>query len=388
MDELTLLRSIGSDIEGPSDSATQRTRDLLAKAAASEVAPKQRMPRRRIRHRGRVLWGAGIPLAAALTVALVAVNLSGGVTVPGFPEVTLPMDSASAAEVLLETASLSEAAADPVVGPGSFLKVTTTTEQVFTNVFRGAVDIDRTATWGWLERTESELYIPANRADEWVWVMDTTPEALGGQVLQSWGEGAAEGRQERMSFIYGAYPGEDLVLRFRDGFLKTKNLYRGTWSPRLHLADSMPSDPNDLMAWYRQQAQDEEWMRGDDGSAFDLMAIDLRWNLFPAAQRGQIWRAMASIPGIVISDEGTTEDGHPTVTIGLPDATVATADDAIDEPEAASLREITIDTVTGTLLSQRVFAPSPVKADGTALYPSTIPWRSSTFTAEVVSEAP
>lgn len=129
-------------------------------------------------------------------------------------------------------------------------------------------------------------------------------------------------------------------------------------SPRLHLADSMPSDPDELLAWYRQQAEEAEWMLGNDGSAFDLMAMDLRWNLFPSAQRGQIWRAMAAIPGIVISDQSATEDGHPTVTIGLPDATVATADDAIDEPEAASLREITIDTVTGTLLSQRRFAPS------------------------------
>lgn len=388
MDELTLLRSIRSDIDGPRDSATQRTRDRLAEAIADETTPGQRQPRRRTHGRSRLVWGAGLPLVAAVTISLVAINLSGGVSIPGMPEVTLPMDSASAAEVLMATASISEAAADPVVGPGEFLKVTTTTEQVHTNVVRGAVDSNRTAEWGWLEQKEEQLFIPANHADEWVWVIDTTPEILGGEVLQLWGEGAAEGREELLPFItWGANPGEELTVRFRDGFLSTEDIYGGMLSPRLHLIDSMPSDPAELLAWYRQQAEESEWMPATDASAFDLMALDLRWNLFPPAQRGHIWRAMAEIPGIVISDRGSSEGDHPTATIALADATL-TPDEAIDDPDAASLREITIDTLSGTLLSQRTFAPSPLKADGEPLYPTTTPLRSSTFAAEVVDRAP
>lgn len=382
MDELTLLKSIDHDIEGPRAFAMQQTRTLLAAAFSEGGSPRRLHPARRW-----LISGAGFSLAAAVTAALVVMNLSGGVSIPGLPQIPLPIAPASATEVLLQTASLSESATDPIVGPDQYLRITSNSEQIYTNVVRGAIDGNRIARWGWLERTESQLYIAADPASEWVWVLDTTPESPGGQVLQSWGEGAAEAREEMLSQMYGAYPDEDLVVRFHDGFLKTREIFGGMLSPRFSLIDSMPPDPGDLLTWYRQQAKGTTGLTGD-AAAFELMATDLQWNLFPATKRGQIWRAMAEIPGILVSQRGTSATGHSTVTIGLPSAVELTPDDAIDDAYTASLREITIDTTTGTLLSRRMFVPSPLTAEGTPLYPSSTPWWSTTFSTQVVDHAP
>lgn len=171
----------------PEQTAAVRTRVMrhvaMSDSAAFNRAGRPAIPRRRVEF---IALGA-----AAVAVAVFVVNATSGIPAPGSPGNVLSPEVASASEILTRVAGESEKAADPILEAGQYLKVSTTSESVRSNVIRGAVCCDRVAKWGWQEREQSELFIPADRTGEWVWVTDTTPDIRGGELVQTWGDRAA-----------------------------------------------------------------------------------------------------------------------------------------------------------------------------------------------------
>src|SRR5699024_10012855 len=99
------------------------------------------------------------------------------------PPVT-PETTAAAATVQHEAADATRyaAASDPV--PGQYLRIEEVTEQLVTDAGNG-VPRDPSADAGFVERTTTVYYVPADRSDDWI-VDETAPR----EVVQLIGDGA------------------------------------------------------------------------------------------------------------------------------------------------------------------------------------------------------
>ncbi|MEO6115156.1 MAG: CU044_5270 family protein [Pseudolysinimonas sp.] len=308
-DEVTQLRRVRDDIAAPSTTAVNAGRAALLDAAAPIVtapivaAPNVAKPVKAHRGLKRAGWTSlGVVGAAGIVAALVLTNVVG---LAGWRGGADP----AAADTLGQVAAATIKTADPIVAPGQYLEVSTVA------VYAAIGD-----TGAYLEHQDGQMYIPADHNDEWVWVRDAET------VAKTFGPAS-----EKQAAQDAQAAGATEVIRAAKGAF-----YNGP--PTDFGLDALPRDPQQLLNYvYRTTAG-----RGvsSDGAALSFIADTLRTGVVPADLRAGLYKAVAGIPGVTISDRQATLDGRTGIAFG--------------RDESNGLRqEIIIDAATGLMIGER-----------------------------------
>ncbi|MDX8030073.1 CU044_5270 family protein [Lentzea sp. BCCO 10_0856] len=240
------------------------------------------------RPRRRTRWLAA---AAAVTVLAGAGLAASTVDLTG-----VGSNPASAAEELIKAADLASRVVDRPVGPGQYRYV----RSHYTGI---------TGEWGsdkaWTTDSATEEWIPADRRDEWMlrnriysvkWV-----DGHEGEGDPEAGTAFKDGEEFRAkcgmySYFAEGYPDRCTVGSFHN--------------PTPEFIASLPKDPAALLAKLREEGHAE------DAGAFMSALEALRSGQFPAEVRANIFRALAQLPGLVVTDKRANLDGKEGVALG------------------------------------------------------------------------
>jgi RNA polymerase sigma-70 factor (ECF subfamily) len=281
----------------------RRTKTIVVSAATVLVAGGNR-PHRGLKRAG---WISGTTIVVAgIAAALVLSNVVG---VAGWRGGAEP----AAAAALSDAAAATIKTSDPVVGPGQYLKVST--QAVY------SVDGDDGTGHGaaYLATQDGQMYVPADHNDDWVWVRDPST------VAQTFGPAskraaAADNTSTKPEIIRAA---------------------KGAWyngKPTAEGFDSLPRDPQQLLNYIYRVTAGAGVSR--DGEALVYIADTLRTGVVPADLRAALYKAVAGIPGVTITDKAATLDGRTGIAFGR------------DEGNGVR-QEIIIDPGTGLLIGER-----------------------------------
>lgn len=251
-------------------------------ALAAALQTRQDGAGRRPRRRGR--W-----LAVAAAVGVLTAGGLGALTLdPGGT-------SATAAEELIKAADLAARVVERPVGPGQYRYVRTHYEGI-------------TGEWGsgnaWTTDMANEEWIPADRRDEWKlrfnihsvkWVPGHEGEGQpdGGPFKDGQ---EFVGKCGMYSYFAEGYPDRCTVGSFHN--------------PTPEFIAALPKDPAALLAKLREEGH------GDDANAFMEALSALRSGQFPAEVRANLFRALAQLPGLVVTDKRANLDGKEGIALG------------------------------------------------------------------------
>ena len=303
MDELTLLRMVGRDAVDPSPETLDRGRRVLMQHIGLRTTQKS--------HRGfkRVAWiSGGTVVAAGVAAALVLSNVLGLAGWHGGAD-------AAAAAALSDAAAVTIKTSDLVVGAGEYLKVSTLAVYTGTGVDakgRGAA---------YSVTQNGQMYIPSNRADDWVWVREpSTVAKTFGPASEQAAAAATKSESKRLEILRAAkgawYNGKSTEWGF----------------------DTLPLDPQQLLNYIYRTTVGQGVSA--DGEALVFIADTLRSGVVPADLRAALYKAAAGIPGVTISDRAATLDGATGIAFG--------------RDEGNGIRqEIIIDPITGLMIGER-----------------------------------
>jgi hypothetical protein len=255
-------------------------------AAALKARTAEPVPVRQPRRRGR--WLAA---AAAVTV------LAGGGLVASTVDLTgVGSNSATAAEELIKAADLASRVVERPIAPGQYWYVRSRYEGIL-------------AGYGSTEASYTDMvqeeWVPADRRDEWMfrnkinsvtWLPghegDGKPEAAtsfkdGAEFRAKCGNYSyfAEGQPDRCTFASFHNPSPEFIA-------------------------ALPKDPKELLAKLRAEGDD------NDAGAFMAAVEALRSGRYPAEVRANIFRALALLPGLVVTDKRANLDGKEGVALG------------------------------------------------------------------------
>ena len=213
-----------------------------------------------------------------------------------------------------------------------------------------AVYSDENSDGGYLATQNSQLYIPATKTDDWVWVRDPST------VARTFG--AASEKAARQN---GTDPGE--TVRAAEGAF-----YNG--KPQDDGLNSLPRDPTRLLNHIYLVTLGQGVSR--DGEALVFIADTLRTGVVPADLRAALYDAAAMIPGVEIIDREANLDGR----VGI----------ALGRNETNGIRqEIIIDPDDGQLIGEReVFT----RANVISGWPAGAPMGYTAVSSSVVNSAP
>lgn len=325
MDELSLLRRIRADVPEASTDALRRGRAaLLERAQDAPVAPpaKRRHP---VRWFG--LGALGVGGAAAVVLTLVATNILGLAGWRGGAD-------AAAADVLDKAALATITSSDPVLQPGQYLLVGTDAVYRATLMADGGEwDANKAVTY--LTISHDELYIPADRSDDWVWVRGLT------EPYKSFSDEGARLAQEQYARMLAETGGEPELLRAPRGE------FYGSAGRYGDLGD-LPRDPQQLLNYIYKATLGAG--RSADGEALVWIADTLRTGRVPADLRAALYRAAAGIPGVEITEQAANLDGRTGISIGRVENVDGTRQDIIIDPATGSLigeREVLVREALG-----------------------------------------
>lgn len=248
--------------------------------------------------------------AAAVTAALIAGDVVGLAGWRGGA-------TAEASEVLNTAAQTAITTADPVVDPGQYLRITST------NVWMTETFAEDGVTYQWLDTEQFDMYVPADRSDEWVWKRS-------GRVPTTFFDVKTQDfvREQKIQ----AHP--ELLRAPKGGFYGDAD----RWAPDM---SSLPRDPYRLLnSIYKMTFGKGQSV---DGQAFVFIADLLRTGVVPADLRAALYKAAAMIPGVKITEGQANLDGRTGVAIGRMESSGVTR-----------RKEIIIDPDTGQLIGERV----------------------------------
>ena len=305
MDELQQLRAFGEDVAGPSEGALSRGRRGLVEHIGSRPTATKSSSKKCF----ALLSGTTALAAGALVATLVFTNVLGLAGWRGGAD-------AAAASALSDAAAATIETADPIVGPGQYLKVDT--EAVYVIQAQNE-DWENIA---YLETQNGQVYIPADYNDDWVWVREQS------EALRVFGVGF----EDEVEDWVANHSSPEEVIRAPEG-----RFYNG--EPKdLGLAE-LPRDPQQLLNYiYRVTAGQGP---GVDYQAFDFISATLRTGAVPAELRAALYRAAAGIPGVEITAKSATLNGRTGIAFGI-------------EDKNGYLHEIVIDPETGLLIGERL----------------------------------
>ncbi|GGD90073.1 CU044_5270 family protein [Microbacterium murale] len=372
MDELTLLRSTRDDTRDPSPEVLARGRSALFARIDSEtpIALFAQLgddtafaPIKARRRRRTIAWAGFSALgAASVTVALVATN------VLGFAGWNGGADPA-AASVLSSAAAATVKVSDPVVGPGQYLFIRTDGVFASTGTLK-AEDAERIGEEilpsddvSALEKTHDELYVPADRSEDWVSIRCTRAP------FQTFGP-RSEAFAEQEAAVHEEYE-PDTIRRFPGGTTPS-GVTIGGYFDGLHFSDdydALPRDPRQLLD--RIYELNGNFGPSRDGQALQWIIDALRGGTAPADFRAALYKAVAEIPGVEITEDQAALNGTTGIAIGRVETTSNTRYDLI------------IDAETGQFIGER-----EVTLDGYASFPAGTATSWTAVTTTVVTSAP
>lgn len=260
---------------------------------------------KRQRRRRRWLTSAA---AAAVLAALVAGDLVGLAGWRGNA-------TAEAAEVLNTAAETAITSTDPVVKPGQYLRIRST------NVWSTEEWPEDGSKYQWLDTEKMDMYIPADRNEEWVWLRSgRAPTTFFDDKARKYVQ--EQGRQappETLRAPKGEFYGQP----------------GGTLTADM---STFPRDPYRLLnhIYIRTLGAGQSV----DGEALVFIADLLRTGLVPADLRAALYKAAAMIPGVTIMEGQANLDGRTGVAIGRTEGTLMR-------------QEIIIDPKTGQVIGER-----------------------------------
>lgn len=294
MDVMETLREI-APTEQPTEESIHFARTRLAQEISAQNAASN-SPRKRL------YWAGGLTAVAAAATAgvLVVANiLPGDSSIPSTPPPDAPT-VATSVELLQQAANRSAAIE---LDPGQYLKIEEVQEFLEYSIEDAATGElipagnRENAEAAFVTQRTTNLYVPADRDDEWVWDLRgewSTPEA--------WGDRADEAIETWRSQDKGDTPELWRLPGGRDP--ENEENPDATIDNRAEY-EQMPRDPEALLDWYRERptAPDENtdvWIAWTISSA-------LATNLAPVDLRSAMFDALALIDGVeVIDTKGTT----------------------------------------------------------------------------------
>jgi len=357
MDEVSLLRRARIDVAERTPDEIARGRAALFTAIEGESplsifvqagidAPAPQKPVKRGGRRAAAWTGLSVLGATALTATLVAVD------VMGFPGVDVGGAEPAAASVLESAATATLRFSDPVVGAGQYLLVQT--DAVF--LAQGSISADDETT-AFLENYHDELYVPADRDDDWVWVqcMRTPAQTFGPESEALAQDQGGAGADIRRSFPGGITP-SGAFAGYNNGTRTTVDY------------TALPQDPEQLL---RKIYEMNEAALPDDQALAWIVETLMRGTV-PAEFRAVLYETAALIPGVTITESEATLNGVTGVAIGRV------------EPQRDMRQDLIIDPATGQFIGER-----QVLLDGIGDYapPGTL-MASTAVTTAVVDAAP
>jgi RNA polymerase sigma-70 factor (ECF subfamily) len=350
MDGLTLLRSARTDITDPTPQALNSGRAALLahidgsrREASAPVAQRRRPVLRRIGY-SAVCTAA----AAAVVTGLVMTDVVGLAGWRGGAD-------AAAAAVLRDASGMAIASSDPIVQPGQYLRVDTTA------VYGGTVAAAGNRQIGYLTINESQLYIPADRDDDWVWMRGLR------KPYESFGPESEAALQDEWNRQLSQRGTPD----YQENVRAPGGAFYGSSSSDLDELAALPRNPYRLLNYiYRTTAGSGP---SPDGEALVWMADTLRGGGVPADLRGAIYEAAAMIPGVVVTEDQATLNGRTGVSIGRL------------EPSQGMRQDIIIDPETGELIGERSVLINPHEGSP---FPAGTSEGWTAITTTVVNEAP
>lgn len=333
MDEISLLRRSRNDIPERAPEDIARGRAALFAAIENDMPHAAEQPPR---GRRAATWaGVSVLGAGAVAVTIVAVNVLG---VPGGGGGA----DAAAAAVLESAAAATLEASDPVVGPGQFMLVQTDNASV------GSGTLDSSGESAlFIEATREELYVPADRSDDWVWVR------CGAVPVQTFGP-----KSEELAAIFVR---DDVdIFRVAPGGV----LYGDATITGVPDYNSFSRDPKQLLdEIYRStlipgvgrdvvtgEARDGQMGPSRDGAALVQIADLLRVGTVPGDLRAALYKAAAEIPGVTVTDQQATLNGATGTAIGRVETTSNIRQDIIIDPTTGQFigeRQVLLSKVDG-----------------------------------------
>jgi hypothetical protein len=291
------------------------------------------------RPRRRVRWVAAAAAVGVLTAGgLSALTVGDSGT------------SATAAEELIRAADLAARVVERPVAPGQYRYVRTRYEGI-------------TGQWGsdkaWSTDMANEEWIPADRRDEWKLTFHINSVKW---VPGHEGEGEPDGgpfkdgqefvaRCGMYSYFAAGYPDRCTVGSFHN--------------PTPEFVAALPKDPNGMLAKLREEGH------ADDAGAFMQALEALRSGQYPAEVRATIFRALALLPGLVVTDKRANLDGKEGVALG--------------KRYYDDFTEIIIDPSNGDFIGTREVIAEDLTGDKGSLKKGTVRQSSSVTTAIVGS---
>ena len=253
------------------------------------------------RQRRRRKWVTSVA-AAAVLAGIVAGDLV-GLARPWRGSAT-----AEAAEVLNTAAETAITSIDPVVNPGQYLRIRST------NVWSTEDWPEDGSKYQWLDTEKMDMYIPADRTSEWVWLRSgRVPTTFFDDKARNYvQEQGIQAHPETLRAPKGEFYGQP------GGTLTTDML-------------TFPRDPYRLLnhIYIRTLGAGQSV----DGEALVFIADLLRTGLVPADLRAALYKAAAMIPGVTIMEGQANLDGlKPGVAIGRTEGTL-TRQEIIIDPE-------------------------------------------------------
>ncbi|MCP2638294.1 hypothetical protein K0817_017200 [Microbacterium sp. HD4P20] len=377
MELFEMVREIENtpDPSTPARIARSRERVLTELGAA---------PKRRVR--SRWVWGGTAALGGLSTATIVASVIIAGLAAP----VVVQPASAAAVEVLNDAAEVVIEGTDPVVGPGQYLRIRETYELV------SLWDADagfNTATLPTSEgavhvRGVRDLYVPSDRTEDWI-LDGRAPN----EVLEVWGDPRAKAAYDQMAAVSPGTDSDPTGIRALPQGADESGAHGAPQvTPSPGAADSedtpppadeevgyydrfrpfydeMPRDPQQLLAWYRDNLQTSS----DDWYVFQSIGQGLRTNLMPRDLRAASLRVLGMLSGVeVAATNGTI------TTLAMP------AQLGGGEFGDLLVSELDIDTSTGQIVGIRETYPHR----STSLMPAGVPWASWHIEISVVDGAP
>lgn len=348
MDELTLLRKVRSDAPEATDDILDRGRAALFNHINESGSTAVQRPQRKARAR----WaGAGIGVigTAALVTGLVVTNVVGFAGWRGSAE-------PAAAAILHSAALASIQNSDPVLAAGQHLRVDTAA------VYGATTQIGDSARMvSYLTITKDELYVPADRADDWVWVRGLS------EPYETFGTESKRVADESWAAVVSDKGADykEIVRAPKGAFYSYENVH----SPDRLAA--LPRNPYLLLNQIYKTTMGQG--NSPDGEALVWIADTLRFGAVPADLRAALYNAAAMIPGVEITEEQANLNGATGIAIGRTE-------------DANGIRQdLIINPATGQLIGERQVLTRGEKQSG---YPvgTVIAWTAITTT--VVDGAP
>jgi RNA polymerase sigma-70 factor (ECF subfamily) len=213
----------------------------------------------------------------------------------------------------------------------------------------------------YLTIAEDELYVPADRSEEWVWLRGLS------KPYQTFGPLSQEVADANWASVVEER-GADYQERLRapgGGFYSYENAH----SPaRL---GALPRDPYRLLNHIYKVTLGQG--PSPDGEALVWIADTMRFGAVPADLRAALYNAAAMIPGVEITEEQANLNGATGIAIGRTEGANGIRQDLI------------LDPATGQLIGERQVL---TRADEESGYPAgtTIAW--TAITVSVVDGAP